>query len=455
MMNIREIIDDIDSTKLYRLYTYLRNPEINYGVDKIVIDDVDVTGLLGRDEYISTDQLIKISGLSIDVIEETIPLIHSLQSIYSYDISVEEEFIDLLSTYIEEIYRWRSQIKKLYSEDSRKKNILLLIPSEKQFSNVRGNWRDWIWSEKTYTGVETPTFEGWINDILNLSETLKSEGVNTILAVDSDGADQVMEVYKDDIIQVDIPPNLPKIGYVRDQSLTWTREPIIGSMALNIRRGEEDIIIKVYREIGLNPIYKVGWEVLNNRVVMPYLEGGNFIVVDGDGYQVIFTGVGVRGSNHATFKALSRILPSNIKIYGVPISAYIRRWRDGAVHLDVVMMYLGELNGVKTLILDPSRMSLYSFLEYIPETNMFKLRNGLTVFKELGIEIDEPPRESSSKVTMVNALNLGGGKILVDRYNGDVNRYLRKYGVDIIEVDIPHIEAGGGGIRCASKELWI
>lgn len=454
-MNIREILDDRDSTKLYRLYTYLKKPEINYGVNKAVINDVDITKLLRRDEYISIDRLIKISGLSIEVIEAAIPIIHSIQSIYGEDISIETEFINILSTYIEELNIWRSKLDKLYTEDSRKKNILLLIPSDKQFSNVRGSWRDWVWSEKTYTGVETPTFEGWLNDILNLSETLKSEGVKPILAVDSDGANQLMEVYKGDIIQVNIPPNLPKIGYVRDQSLTWTREPIIGCMALSIRRGEEDVIIKVLKEIGLYPIYKIGWEVVDDRVAMAYLEGGNFIVVNGDGYQAVFTGVGVRGSNHATFKALSRILPSNIKIYGVPISAYIRRWKGGAVHLDVVMMYLGELNGVKTLFLDPSRMSLYSFIEYIPETNMFKLRNGLTVFKELGIEIDEPPTEYSSKVTMVNALNLGDGKILVDRYNIDVNRYLRKYGVDIIEVDIPHIEAGGGGIRCASKELWI
>jgi arginine deiminase len=57
---------------------------------------------------------------------------------------------------------------------------------------------------------------------------------------------------------------------------------------------------------------------------------------------------------------------------------------------------------------------------------------------------------------MSNALNLGKGKLIVDAYNREVNKYLeREFGVDVIEIEIPQIEAGGGGPRCASKELWF
>ncbi len=58
-------------------------------------------------------------------------------------------------------------------------------------------------------------------------------------------------------------------------------------------------------------------------------------------------------------------------------------------------------------------------------------------------------------MTMVNALNLGNGKLIVDAYNKIMNKYLEKeFGIDVIEVEIPQIEAGGGGPRCATRELY-
>jgi len=75
--------------------------------------------------------------------------------------------------------------------------------------------------------------------------------------------------------------------------------------------------------------------------------------------------------------------------------------------------------------------------------------------KQLGIRISEPTREGASPITMVNALNLGKGKIISDWYNHAVNEYVeRVLGVEVIEVKIPQIEAGGGGVRCATRELW-
>jgi len=454
-MLIEEILQKVDAKKLFSIYNIFLKTTIKHGVDDEILINKDMVTQLQKSEFIPlklfTDQL----ELEVYEVGELIPLIHAVYSLYREEISDGDVLKEKLEEYISMLKVWLNSVDKLYAEDSPKKAVLLVLPSDKQFSIVRGNWDYWLWKKKTYNGDLTPTFDGWFEDIMNVSDTLKAEGVETYLAADNEAVERVEEVYSGTLISIEIPSLLPKTGYVRDQSLTWFREPIIGCMALHLRRGEEDVLIEIFRKLGLNPVYKVGWEVIGDRVEMAYLEGGNFIVVDGDGGQAVFTGVGVRGSNQATFKSLSRILPRKVKIYGVPLSAYIRRWEYGAVHLDVVMMYLGELNGVKTVFIDPSRMGLYSFLEYDRKREAFKIRNGLEVFKELGIKVDEPPHGDSSKITMVNALNLGHGKILVDRYNRYVNRYLMEYGVDVIEIDIPHIEAGGGGIRCASKEIWL
>ncbi|MCD6348379.1 MAG: hypothetical protein J7L91_01990 [Candidatus Korarchaeota archaeon] len=76
------------------------------------------------------------------------------------------------------------------------------------------------------------------------------------------------------------------------------------------------------------------------------------------------------------------------------------------------------------------------------------------VFKDLGMEIDEPPTEGSD-ITTVNGLNLGRGKIMVDAFNREANRYLeREWDLDLIEVSIPQVEAGGRGVRCTSREFF-
>jgi len=61
--------------------------------------------------------------------------------------------------------------------------------------------------------------------------------------------------------------------------------------------------------------------------------------------------------------------------------------------------------------------------------------------------------KTGSDITLVNGLNLGEGKVVVDSFNKDANRYLeREWGLDLIEVEIPQVEAGGGGVRCATRE---
>jgi arginine deiminase len=94
---------------------------------------------------------------------------------------------------------------------------------------------------------------------------------------------------------------------------------------------------------------------------------------------------------------------------------------------------LGELNGVYYAVLDPLRLGFYSGLEYVREKEAFQTIPLGRLFKELGLIIDEPPREKTSLITMSDALNLGRGKLIIDAYNREVNRYVeREFGVDVI-----------------------
>jgi len=350
----------------------------------------------------------------------------------------------------------------LYPEDSTKQYILLFIPSNKLFKHVWGKWDSWVWRDRTLGGDPTPNEEGWTADIVRIAEKLNEESIGCIIGIEKDVATDNLEIYKDvfynplnRIVKIPINIGKPKIGYVRDQSITITPSPIIGNMALDIRRGEERIIIDLYRKIGTNPILRARWIVIKNRLMLTKLEGGNIFYIETDKGGWLLTGIGVRGSDLATLRFLRDIMPEDIKVIGIPLSGYIKKWSEtGAVHLDVVMTYLGEVNGTYYAVLDPMRIGFYSAIE-INKDYELEIHPIPKLFKEMGVYIDEIPGKEGSKITMANALNLGKGKLLVDKFNTTVNKFLvQEFGADVIEIDIPHLEAGGGGVRCSTKELW-
>jgi arginine deiminase len=186
------------------------------------------------------------------------------------------------------------------------------------------------------------------------------------------------------------------------------------------------------------------------------MEGGNFFLLKCDENVILLTGIGVRGSNLATFKILADLLPEDLRLIGIPLAGYIRNWESGAVHLDVVFAYLGDIDGQNVALVDPSRMGFYSALEYDRKSNSFILTEFSKIAKDLNILMVEPPRDGGSSITMTNALNLGRGRFLVDEVNHDVNKYMEQnLNAQLIEVKIPQIEAGGGGPRCATRELYF
>ncbi|NPB00680.1 MAG: hypothetical protein GXO10_04835 [Crenarchaeota archaeon] len=336
----------------------------------------------------------------------------------------------------------------------------MILPGERQFCNVRKNPDKWLWRRVTRSGDVTPTFEGWFRDFYNICDVLVKEGLSIYLFVDKSEYENVKDIISSSrihVYDVDIPCNLPKIGYSRDQSITITSRPILCNMVLSLRRGEEDVVREIYYRLGITPLFRPRWYIIDDVIARAYIEGGNIFLIKTDRGVLLLSGTGIRGTNEAAVRALDEVLPEYVHIVLIPLVSYIRDWEKGAVHLDVVFTYLGNINGTYLCLIDPSRACIYPALEFDRKRKYFKLTELLKIFKEFEIHVNEPEKNSTySYSTMLNYFNLGNKKLIGDSYNRSINRYIEKtYGIDIIEIDIPHIEAGGGGIRCVTRELWL
>ncbi|MEM3372229.1 MAG: hypothetical protein QXO55_06450 [Candidatus Korarchaeum sp.] len=333
------------------------------------------------------------------------------------------------------------------AEDSPKSHIALSLPEREHLEGVRGRWTDFVWRPRAYDGSEAPDFEGWVRDLSSIADALRGEGIRvTFYGGDSV---KVMEELGYEVVRVNLSGELPKLGYPRDPSVAWSSSPVIMNMTLEHRRGEEDAATQFFGKIGLKPAFRPRYWFDGRLLVRARAEGGNFIVVRGEERTALFTGIGIRGSNRAAIELIREYLSLrgiDVDVYGVPLPGYIRDWRTGAVHLDVVMMNAGPC-----VILSPGRMGFYCFLKF---SSSVELIEAGVAFKELGVEVDEMPVRGS-EITLVNALNIGKGKLVVDAYNEEASRYLEEeWGLDVIRVRIPQVEAGGGGVRCASREYF-
>lgn len=385
-----------------------------------------------------------------------------LEFIDPKDLSVDKELflgLDLLDSIerlkspeearakAESLMRLMREKEEVYPEDNPKTHVALALPEKEHLETVRGRWTHYVWKRIAYDGSETPSFEGWIRDISSIADALRNEGIR--VKIYGGGSVSLLEEMGYDVERVEFHDTLMKLGYPRDPSVAWSSSPIIMNMTLEQRRGEEDVASLFFRKIGLRPAFRPRWWFDGRRLIKARAEGGNFILVKSTDRAALFTGIGIRGSNRAAIELIREFLSVkgvDVEIYGVPLSGYIRDWRSGAVHLDVVMMHTGP-----SIILSPGRMGFYSLVRF---SEGLDIVDAGIVFKELGIEVDEMPVKGS-EITLVNALNIGNGKLVVDSFNAEANRYLeREWGLDVIEVSIPQIEAGGGGVRCASREYY-
>ncbi len=337
--------------------------------------------------------------------------------------------------------------EELYPEDHPKTHVALALPEREHLETIKGKWTHYVWKSIAYDGSEAPSFEGWVHDVSSIADALRSEGIR--VKIYGGRSVEILEEMGYDVVSIEFSDVLVKLGYPRDPSVAWSNSPIIMNMTLDQRRGEEVTASQFFRRVGLYPAFRPRWWFDGRHLVRAKAEGGNFILVKAGDRFALFTGVGIRGSNRATLELIREFLSIkgyDIEIYGVPLPGYIRNWRTGAVHLDVVMMHAGP-----SLILSPGRMGFYSLVKL---DDCIDIVEAGIIFKELGIEVDEMPVKGSD-ITLVNALNIGNGKLIVDSFNAEASKYLEEeWGLDVIGVSIPQIEAGGGGVRCATREYY-
>ncbi|MCS7103350.1 MAG: hypothetical protein NZ992_05675, partial [Candidatus Korarchaeum sp.] len=334
-------------------------------------------------------ELVRPGELKVDVeLFIGVDLIHSLG--YPNDPeSLKKAAEELLS-----MIKVREEVKP---EDSPKSYIALALPEREHLEGVRGRWTDFVWKPKAYDGSETPDFNGWVENLSSIADALRDEGIKVTFYGGSS-----VEVMRDlgyEVVRVGLRGELPKLGYPRDPSVAWSRSPVMMNMTLDHRRGEEDVATQFFNKIGLKPAFRPRYWFDGKLLFRARAEGGNFIVVRGKGRLALFTGIGIRGSNRATIELIREYLSlkgADVDVYGVPLPGYLRDWRTGAVHLDVVMMNAGPC-----VILSPGRMGFYSILKFNSSVEIFEA--GM-VFKELGVEVDEMPA-GGSEITLVNALN--------------------------------------------------
>lgn len=456
--NCPEILGKLDSKLLLKATRLTLNPPAvkedlhsaivaKYGIPQPTLEYIKVEDLerhLGNEAYhifLCLDQIMSLNPELLKVATA----------------ETEELFVDHLRRAADEFAKAMSVLEGLKSselraEDEIKEEIMLIVPSDRQMSVVRGEWDRWLWGRTTYDYEETPNVLAIMEELINYALVLRREGIKVDVLVDTLLVEKAREKLGSDAIEIDIPPNLPNVLYVRDPSVTWFKHPIIGNMVLEPRWGEEAVAVFAFRKLGLTPIFRVRWARERGVIHKAFMEGGNFFVLKSEGNVVVITGIGVRGSNWATFKALSSLLPEDVRLIGIPLSGYIRDWGTGATHLDGRFSYLGDAKGTKVVLVDPSRIGIYSAVEYDRETDTFKLVELLKLMKELEIYVDEPPRAPGGKL---NHVNLGRRKVVVDSYNEPTNKYIeRVYGFDVIRISVPHIIAGGGVVRCVTREIW-
>ncbi|MGC8675607.1 arginine deiminase family protein [Fervidicoccus sp.] len=458
-----DIISKMEKNELERGLKLVFNPPItSFDLSESVRKKAGI--VLPQQPITESIELSKIeNALGNKALEKFLALdqVISLMPYNDYMKLKEKSDMEILFDWEEKIAKQISVIENLRSddlrgEDSKREGILMLAVSNKQLNIVKGRHTEWVWREKALDGSDAPDAIKLSEDISRIANTLSENGVKTFVAIDSEIYDEAKNLFvRSKIFKVNVPENMAKIFYTRDQSVTWLKYPIIGNMSLKLRRGEEEVLNEIYYNLNIYPMARARWVKFDNMLVRAVMEGGNFFIIKTEKGVALLTGIGVRGSNYATFKFLGEILPEDVRIIGVPLAGYIKYWEFGAVHLDTAFAYLGDVGGERVGIIDPSRVGFYSALEYDRKSGMFRVTEILKLMKELEVKIDEMPRESQSPITMTNALNLGNGKLAVDSYNEKANEYIEKtYGLELLRIKIPQIEAGGGGVRCSTRELW-
>jgi N-dimethylarginine dimethylaminohydrolase len=209
-------------------------------------------------------------------------------------------------------------------------------------------------------------------------------------------------------------PALPYQVFARDSSLMTPSGAILTQLHQWWRRGEYAPVIRFYQE---NQI------PIRGMVTAAALEGGDFVVVE-PGRALI--GNGEARTQEPAARQVAGWLEADgweVRIEPIP---------ERYVHMDVLVCMLGE--GLAAVCVEAVASALLDWL------------------RAAGVEI-LPVSVEDAMGLGVNAVALGGDRVLSTKRSTELNQRLRATGLEVLDPELSAFTLGGGGAHCLMQAL--
>jgi arginine deiminase len=209
-------------------------------------------------------------------------------------------------------------------------------------------------------------------------------------------------------------PALPYQVFARDSSVMTPQGAVVTQLRQWWRRGEYAPVIRFYEGSEV-PIWKL--------VTAAALEGGDVIIVE-PGTMLIGNGE-ERTQEQAASQLAGWMREAGWEVRVEPIPGRF-------VHIDVLVSVLAE--GLAAVCVEVASSGLVGWL------------------RDKGFEILPVPVEEAFDLG-VNAISLGGDRVLSGAGAGTLNEQLRARGLEVYEPDLSSFTLGGGGAHCLAQAL--
>jgi arginine deiminase len=213
---------------------------------------------------------------------------------------------------------------------------------------------------------------------------------------------------------LDPDPELPYQVFTRDSSTMGPNGTVVTQPAQWWRRGEYAPVIRFHQDAGI-PI--------RGMITAGSLEGGDVMIVQPG---AVLIGAGETRTQEVAAAQLAGWFREDgweARIQPIP---------ERYVHIDVLVAVLGEkLAAVCSEVLPAA---------------------GVQWLRDKGFDLIEVSEEQAFNLG-VNAISLGGDRVISGAGAAELNDALRARGLEVIEIDLSMFTLGGGGPHCLSQAL--
>jgi N-dimethylarginine dimethylaminohydrolase len=213
---------------------------------------------------------------------------------------------------------------------------------------------------------------------------------------------------------LDPDPALPYQVFTRDSSTMGPNGTVVTQPAQWWRRGEYAAVIRFHQGAGI-PI--------RGMITAGSLEGGDVMIAEPG---AVLIGAGETRTQEVAARQLAECFRDDgweARVQPIP---------ERYVHIDVLVAVLAEkLAAACTEVLPVAAVEWLS---------------------EKGFDLIEVSEEQAFTLG-VNAISLGGERVISAASAGELNAAMRSRGIEVIEVDLSMFTLGGGGPHCLSQAL--